>query len=149
MELTNSIACSSLTHLFNFYPLIEMWIIPLHTRQRRAGNGVSELHGCLYVVGEWMVFSSLIFYRTYNDSVTKQHRNITLHLGSSGISPKVCFCILQVHGLASLFTSSSFMFKTLPPCFYLGVASMSKVGDYIEIRHFFNVRTQIECALLQ
>ena len=93
--------------------------------------------------------TGLIFYRTYNDSVTKQHRNITLHLGSSGISPKVCFCILQVHGLASLFTSSSFMFKTLPPCFYLGVASMSKVGDYIEIRHFFNVRTQIECALLQ
>ena len=130
-------------------PHLDKWIEVKEMGQRRAGNGVSELHGCLYVVGEWMVFSSLIFYRTYTDSVTKQHRNITLHLGSSGISPKVCFCILQVHGLASLFTSSSFMFKTLPPCFYLGVASMSKVGDYIEIRHFFNVRTQIECALLQ
>ena len=78
-------------------PHLDKWIEVKEMGQRRAGNGVSELHGCLYVVGEWMVFSSLIFYRTYNDSVTKQHRNITLHLGSSGISPKVCFCILYIY----------------------------------------------------
>jgi len=32
-------------------PHLDKWIEVKEMGQRRAGNGVSELHGCLYVVG--------------------------------------------------------------------------------------------------
>lgn len=41
-------------------PHLDKWIEVKEMGQRRAGNGVSELHGCLYVVGEWMVFSNFL-----------------------------------------------------------------------------------------
>lgn len=63
----------------------------------------------------------------YNKKLTE----IILHLGSNGIHPKICFWILKVHIHAFLFTSSSFMFKTSTSLFLLGVASISKVKDYI------------------
>lgn len=53
-----------------------------------------------------------------------------LQLGSSGISPKICFWIIKVHIHAFLFTSSSVMFKMSTFIFLLGVANISRVEDY-------------------
>ena len=47
---------ASLSNVERYDPHLDKWIEVKEMGQRRAGNGVSELHGCLYVVGEWMVF---------------------------------------------------------------------------------------------
>ena len=47
---------ASLSSVERYDPHLDKWIEVKEMGQRRAGNGVSELHGCLYVVGEWMVF---------------------------------------------------------------------------------------------
>lgn len=51
---------ASLSSVERYDPHLDKWIEVKEMGQRRAGNGVSELHGCLYVVGEWMVFSNFL-----------------------------------------------------------------------------------------
>jgi kelch-like protein 8 len=46
---------ASLSSVERYDPHLDKWIEVKEMGQRRAGNGVSELHGCLYVVGKWMV----------------------------------------------------------------------------------------------
>lgn len=43
---------ASLSSVEKYDPHLDKWIEVKEMGQRRAGNGVSELHGCLYVVGE-------------------------------------------------------------------------------------------------
>lgn len=43
---------ASLSSVERYDPHLDKWIEVKEMGQRRAGNGVSELHGCLYVVGE-------------------------------------------------------------------------------------------------
>lgn len=47
---------ASLSSVERYDPHLDKWIELKEMGQRRAGNGVSDLHGCLYVVGEWVVF---------------------------------------------------------------------------------------------
>lgn len=50
---------ASLSSVERYDPHLDKWIEVKEMGQRRAGNGVSELHGCLYVVGEWTGISLL------------------------------------------------------------------------------------------
>lgn len=43
---------ASLSSVERFDPHLNKWTEVKEMGQRRAGNGVSELNGCLYVVGE-------------------------------------------------------------------------------------------------
>lgn len=43
---------ASLSSVERFDPHLNKWTEVREMGQRRAGNGVSELNGCLYVVGE-------------------------------------------------------------------------------------------------
>lgn len=43
---------SSLSSVERFNPHLNKWVEVREMGQRRAGNGVSKLNGCLYVVGE-------------------------------------------------------------------------------------------------
>lgn len=44
---------ASLSSVERYHPHLDKWVEVKEMGQRRAGNGVSELHGCLYVVGEY------------------------------------------------------------------------------------------------
>lgn len=43
---------ASLSSVEKYDPHLDKWMEVKEMGQRRAGNGVSELHGCLYVVGK-------------------------------------------------------------------------------------------------
>lgn len=43
---------ASLSSVERFNPHLNKWMEVCEMGQRRAGNGVSKLNGCLYVVGE-------------------------------------------------------------------------------------------------
>lgn len=43
---------ASLSSVERFNPHLNKWVEVREMGQRRAGNGVSKLNGCLYVVGE-------------------------------------------------------------------------------------------------
>lgn len=43
---------ASLSSVERFNPHLNKWVEVKEMGQRRAGNGVSKLNGCLYVVGE-------------------------------------------------------------------------------------------------
>lgn len=65
--------------------------------QRRAGNGVSELHGCLYVVGEWMVFVLvyLVWFVAVYTMIVSKTTHIILDLGSNGVVLRFAFEVLR------------------------------------------------------
>lgn len=49
---------ASLSSVERFNPHLNKWVEVREMGQRRAGNGVSKLNGCLYVVGERKVYPS-------------------------------------------------------------------------------------------
>lgn len=47
----------SLSSVERYDPYLDKWMEIKDMGQRRAGNGVGELNGCLYIVGECYIFT--------------------------------------------------------------------------------------------